>query len=67
MQIHSVILIAQLKSVISSDLNSYNQQSNMNSFFIENDVFINNDTVKTASLYKIERLLNKHVRHHEHS
>ena len=66
MQIHSVISIVQLKSAVSSDLNLYNWQSNVNSLFIENDVFINNNIIKTASSYKIKRLLDKHIRHHKH-
>ena len=65
MQIHSVILIVQLKSAVSLDLNLYNWQLNVNSSFVENNIFINDDVVKTASSYKIKRLLNKCIRHYE--
>ena len=66
MWIHSVISIAQLKLTVLSDFDLYNWQLNTNSLSVENNISINNDAVETASLYKIERLLNKHIKHHEH-
>lgn len=63
MQIHSVILITQLKSVNKKDL--YNHQRDVNLSLVKNNEITDEiENINVFSTYKIEQLLNKHTTHH---
>ena len=63
MKIHSIVFIAQLKS-ITLDQNLYDKSTNKKSSFVEEK---NSIIVKTTSHYEIERLLDKRIiKKHSH-